>query len=258
MCELFAMSAKYPTRVHFSMSIFAQHGGDTGPHKDGWGVAYYQGKETWRTKAAESAAFSNTLEFVRENAPATSLMLSHIRLATHGDVNLENTQPFSYPLHGKRITFAHNGHVPDLLESHSPTLYQPIGTTDSETVFAMVLARFKQLAELDRDQRFNALEMFLQDLGNAGPLNVVFSDSQYLFAFSNKRTQPDKSIRPPGMHFLCRQCSSRQELDLSGVQIGGDQQELVLFASVPLSSEDWQPMEPNRLYVAEQGHLIRK
>ena len=42
MCELFAMSSLYPTTVTFSLNEFSKHGGFNGPHKDGWGVAYYE------------------------------------------------------------------------------------------------------------------------------------------------------------------------------------------------------------------------
>jgi glutamine amidotransferase len=257
MCELFAMSAKYPTKVSMSMDIFASHGGDVGPHKDGWGVAYYQGNEAWQLKAAESAAYSDSLKFVRSHAPETNLMISHIRLATHGHVGLENTQPFSYPMNKQRITFAHNGHVPKIFESVPSLLYTPLGTSDSEVVFSTLLSFLETRTALSNNQLFNELEAFLTELADLGPLNIIFSDGDLLFAFSNKRTQPDKSISAPGMHMLCRQCSSSEEKEFSNVHIEGTHQNLVLFSSVPLNDEPWQPMEPNRLYVAQNGMLIR-
>ncbi|MDX1472613.1 MAG: class II glutamine amidotransferase, partial [Reinekea sp.] len=103
MCELFAVSARHPTSIQVSMSVFAEHGGLTGPHKDGWGIAYYQGNDAWLVKAPESAANSQTQALVRASAPLTNLALAHIRLATQGNVSLNNTQPFSFPLHGKKI-----------------------------------------------------------------------------------------------------------------------------------------------------------
>jgi glutamine amidotransferase len=35
------MSSRWPTTVRLSLDEFARHGGMTGPHKDGWGVAWY-------------------------------------------------------------------------------------------------------------------------------------------------------------------------------------------------------------------------
>ena len=43
MCELFAMSSRHPATVTLSLSELLRHGGDTGPHADGWGIAYYEG-----------------------------------------------------------------------------------------------------------------------------------------------------------------------------------------------------------------------
>jgi len=44
MCELLGMSANVPTDICFSFKGLRERGGKTGPHKDGWGVAFYQGK----------------------------------------------------------------------------------------------------------------------------------------------------------------------------------------------------------------------
>ena len=42
MCELLALSSNQPATVSFSLMQFAAHGGFSGPHKDGWGIGYYQ------------------------------------------------------------------------------------------------------------------------------------------------------------------------------------------------------------------------
>lgn len=44
MCELLGMSANVPTDICFSFAGLIRRGGDTGPHGDGWGVAFYDGK----------------------------------------------------------------------------------------------------------------------------------------------------------------------------------------------------------------------
>lgn len=45
MCELFAMAAKVPSTVQWSLEEFSRHGGLSGPHKDGWGIAWYDERE---------------------------------------------------------------------------------------------------------------------------------------------------------------------------------------------------------------------
>ena len=41
MCELFGMSTRRPSTVTLSLEEFSRHGGLSGPHKDGWGIALY-------------------------------------------------------------------------------------------------------------------------------------------------------------------------------------------------------------------------
>ena len=53
MCELFALSSNQPTNVTFSLSEFAKHGGLTGPHKDGWGIAFYANRDAQIIKRTE-------------------------------------------------------------------------------------------------------------------------------------------------------------------------------------------------------------
>ncbi|MGL5672600.1 MAG: class II glutamine amidotransferase, partial [Plesiomonas shigelloides] len=44
MCELLGMSANVPTDICFSFTGLARRGGQTGPHKDGWGITFYEGR----------------------------------------------------------------------------------------------------------------------------------------------------------------------------------------------------------------------
>ena len=44
MCELFGMSARRPTDVNRSLALLRPRGGEVGPHSDGWGLAFYEGK----------------------------------------------------------------------------------------------------------------------------------------------------------------------------------------------------------------------
>ncbi len=46
MCELFAMSARHETKVDRSRNVLRPRAGEIGPHSDGWGVAFYEGRAT--------------------------------------------------------------------------------------------------------------------------------------------------------------------------------------------------------------------
>jgi predicted glutamine amidotransferase len=49
MCELLGMSANIPTDICFSFTGLMQRGGRTGPHRDGWGITFYN--EQWHKMA---------------------------------------------------------------------------------------------------------------------------------------------------------------------------------------------------------------
>ena len=44
MCELLGMNCNVPTDIRFSFSGLIQRGGRTGAHRDGWGIAFYEGR----------------------------------------------------------------------------------------------------------------------------------------------------------------------------------------------------------------------
>ena len=43
MCQLLAMNCNVPTDIVFSFTGFAQRGGRTDTHRDGWGIAFFEG-----------------------------------------------------------------------------------------------------------------------------------------------------------------------------------------------------------------------
>lgn len=64
MCELFALSANLPVAATFSLETFSRHGGLEGPHKDGWGIACYDGADVRIIREPDAAADSPWLRFV--------------------------------------------------------------------------------------------------------------------------------------------------------------------------------------------------
>lgn len=64
MCELFAMSSLLPADVTYSLTEFAQHGGRTGPHRNGWGIAHAEDGDVRLIKDTDAAADSPSVRFV--------------------------------------------------------------------------------------------------------------------------------------------------------------------------------------------------
>ena len=262
MCELFAMSSRYPTSVGFSLETLARRGGLDGPHKDGWGVAYFEGNDVFLLRESSPAAESGLVRFMETNGPPSDLVLSHIRHATQGETVLRNTQPFQRELGGRAHVFTHNGDLLDIrdrcrLESRR---FIPIGDTDSEVAFCCLLERLAPLWDQAEDKmpsvesRLEIVAEFAAWLRPLGPFNFIYSDGDALFIHSHRRTQDDGNVRPPGLHLLVRSCNEQAvDLTQSGVLLAPTAQELVLVASVPLTDEPWEPMSEGEVVALKKG-----
>jgi len=262
MCELFAMSSRYPTSVGFSLETLARRGGHDGPHKDGWGVAYFEDRDVFLLRESSPAAESGLVRFMEKNGPPSDLVISHIRLATQGDPALRNTQPFQRELGGRAHVFAHNGDMPGIrekyqLKSHCHT---PIGDTDSEYAFCCLLERLGKIWDPVSDRlpsvecRLAVIATFAAEFRPHGPFNFVYSDGDALFIHSHRRKQNDGEERPPGLHLLVRS-ENEQAVDLakSGVMLAPLAQELALVASVPLTDEPWEPVGEGEVVALARG-----
>ncbi len=265
MCELFAMSARHPATVRMSLEEFARHGGGSGPHKDGWGIAWDDDGDLRVVKETHPAAASPCVRFIQSNPFATTLALSHIRRATQGAVATRNCQPFVRELGGRWHAFAHNG---DLRGSAGELRtrarrFAPVGETDSERAFCALLNRLAPLWGGGQIPplavRWRVISRFAARLRALGPANFLYVDGDALFAHADRRTQSDGSVRPPGLWVLSRRCAPEARLATAGLRIDGGarEQRVTLFASVALTAEAWRPLAPGALVAARRGALYR-
>ncbi len=264
MCELFAMSSRVPATVQMSLEEFSRHGGLAGPHKDGWGIAWYDERDVRLVKEALPAADSACVRFIQNNPFATSCAISHVRKATRGAVALRNCQPFVREMGGHWHCFAHNGDLAgiDAALPAAPERFRPVGDTDSELAFCALLERLRPLwAGRERpslESRLDVVDRFATALRALGPANFLYADGDALFAHGDRRHQADGSIRPPGLWRLQRQCPAGGELATGGLRIEAhDQpQEVALFASVPLTHEAWTPLARGEVLAVESGRVV--
>ena len=268
MCELLAMSGRLPANVSFSLDEFSRHGGGTGPHKDGWGIAFFQDRDARVVREPVPAATSACVQFIERFPIRSPMVLSHIRLATQGKVTLENTQPFTRELGGRLHVFAHNGDV-EIASDPEFALgrFRPMGDTDSERAFCALLHRLEEpwLRDLDPptlEERREILVEFAEHLRLRGIGNFLYTDGELLVAHGHKRHQADGSISPPGLHFLCRRCVDEPSGDFvaEGLRVSSDDhdQAIVLVASVPLTDEGWTPMAPGEVLVVVAGEIVSR
>lgn len=262
MCELFALSARLPTTVRLSLDELARHGGETGPHRDGWGVGFLQGGDALLVREPEAASESRFLAFLRQQQVRSSTVVAHIRRATQGATLLRNTQPFTRELGGQTHVFAHNGMLIGIEEDpRFPTRrFRRIGDTDSEHAFCALLERLAPLWERGAPplaDRLRVVAAFAAELRTLGPSNFLYADGDVVFAHGHRRRDESGEIRPPGLHVLCRHCSAGQDgLPVPGVAIEPSQeQQVVLAASVPLTKEHWEALAEGEIAVLREGRL---
>lgn len=267
MCELFAMSSVLPTSVSFSLNRLARHGGAEGPHRDGWGVAFYEGADALVLREPLAASESNLVGHIERHGPPSAMVISHIRYASLGQRALRNTQPFVRELGGSRHVFVHNGDLPGLAEQFGDLEgpFRPIGETDSELAFCHLVNRMSALW-LETDDhppplhhRLRRFAEFARALAELGPANLIYSDSDVMLVHAHRRTEPGSDDVLPGLHLLTRSCSENgPDLVESGVSLEPVRQALSLLASVPLTDEEWAPLAEGEVLAVRSGIVIHR
>ena len=136
MCELFALSAKYPCHIKLSLAQFVEQAGSR--NVDGWGLANLEGNDAYIYREPVSAKQSMLAQFLAKEGVIGNTVLSHVRHCTVGDIRLANTHPFIREWEGQLHLFAFNGDVPDAKVMYKSTLhFQAIGNTDAEWAFCL-------------------------------------------------------------------------------------------------------------------------
>ena len=267
MCELFAMSSRHPANVRFSLEEFSRHGGLAGPHKDGWGIAWYEGADVRLVKEPSAASDSACLGFIQDHPFRSTTVVGHVRRATQGRLTLANTQPFTRELGGQVHVFAHNGDLDsvNLRNSFHLGAYHPVGETDSEYAFCALLERLSRHWREPKQAppvavRLALVSEFAAGLRTLGPANFLYADGDALFVHGHKRTHAD-GIRPPGLHLLCRTCAGETGAFVAeGLAIGpaAAAQEVVIAASVPLTAgEPWRALVDGEIVVVRGGRIVQ-
>ncbi|TXH29045.1 MAG: class II glutamine amidotransferase, partial [Burkholderiaceae bacterium] len=141
MCELLGMSANVPTDIVFSFTGLMQRGGGSGPHRDGWGVGFYEGRGLRLFQDPQASIDSEVARLLTRYPIKSEVVIGHVRQANVGTVCLANTHPFSRELWGRNWCFAHNGQLSDFTPLGS--FYRPVGDTDSEAAFCDLLKRVR-------------------------------------------------------------------------------------------------------------------
>ena len=90
MCQLLGMNANTPTDVMFSFTGFSTRAEE---HKDGFGIAFFEGPGVRLFVDTSSARESPVAEMVRRYPIRSQNIVAHIRKATQGRVALSSAIP---------------------------------------------------------------------------------------------------------------------------------------------------------------------
>ncbi|MBU6950513.1 class II glutamine amidotransferase [Hahella sp. HN01] len=255
MCQLLGMSANAPTDICFSWTGLMFRGGQTGPHKDGWGIAFYEGKGLREFRDPNPSATSEIARFISQYPIKSRTVISHIRQANVGDISLENTHPFIRELGGYYWCFAHNGQLKSYQDLPLGR-FRPVGETDSEHAFCWLL---EDVASGCND--FNSLECLggrlyrnCLELTSRGVFNMLFTNSEYLFAYCSTK-----------LYWITRQapfgCASLEdgEIRVNFEEHTNPTDKVTMIVTEPLTvDEEWRQMRPGELIAFRDGAVAAR
>jgi glutamine amidotransferase len=254
MCELLGMSANVPTDVRFSFAGLARRGGATGPHRDGWGISFYEGRGARAFHDPRPSADSEIARLLRNYEVRSKIVIAHVRRANRGRVSLENTHPFTRELWGRAWTFAHNGQLKGV-KKQPLGAFNPIGGTDSEYAFCWTLEQLRsRFASLPSPRALEVeLSKLWRELAQMGVLNVLLSEGRCLYAYCTKPLHYIERRAPFGRATLI---DDDLQVDFSQVTTPNDR--VTVVASAPLTrDESWSVLPLGRLSVFVDGALAR-
>lgn len=187
MCELLGMSANVPTDIVFSFTGLMQRGGKTGPHRDGWGIGFYEGRGIRVFQDPKASSESEVAQLIQGYPIKSTAIIAHIRQANVGNVCLANTHPFVRELWGRSWCFAHNGQMPNF--QGLTDFYQPIGTTDSEAAFCDLLNRIRHVFDTEPNyhELLPVLSQACAEYRQQGVFNCLLSNGEWLFSFCSSK-----------------------------------------------------------------------
>jgi predicted glutamine amidotransferase len=261
MCQLLGMNCNTPTDITFSFSGFAQRGGATDHHGDGWGIAFFEGagdgaddgKGLRHFVDHSSAATSPVAQLISQYPIKSKNVIAHIRKATQGVVALENCHPFVRELWGRYWVFAHNGDLKDF----KPRLhgsFKPVGSTDSELAFAYMMqelakshAGVPSVAELTITLREIAAHIH-----RFGTFNFLLSNGQALWAHASTN-----------LYYVMRQhpfthaALVDDDVKINFADHTQPQDRVAVVVTAPLTkNEQWMKMASGQLAVFVDGAVV--
>jgi predicted glutamine amidotransferase len=178
MCRVFGCVAAEPVSIRHELleadnPLIRQ----SEQHDSGWGMAVYErpdGSDLKLVRFPEAAYSDGT--FRQVTAMRGRIFNVHVRRATMGGLTLANTHPFCLGSY----SFGHNGTIVRYPRLLTPGVSRPLGDTDSEHFFNLLMSDFDPGEPVEGLRR--AVRTTVQRSPFSG-LNFLFCDGERLFAY---------------------------------------------------------------------------
>jgi predicted glutamine amidotransferase len=178
MCRVFGCVASEPVSIRHEL-LEAENPliRQSEEHDSGWGMAVYERPDGSDLKLVRfpEAAYSDG-SFTRATSMRGRIFNVHVRRATMGGLSLVNTHPFCLGSY----SFGHNGTVVRHRRLLEPDVSRPVGDTDSEHLFNLIMSGFDPAEPVECLR--HAIRTTVEHSPFSG-LNFIFSDGERLFAY---------------------------------------------------------------------------
>jgi len=263
MPNLLAMS--FEGEIAPSFDLCCLRGGAALP--DGWGVGYYPAGEPSASVLKEPAPGPGSIrrELVRAwDHLESSLFVLHVRAAIWGANTDANTQPFVKSWGARDWMIAHAGSLTRALDVTHGAPFEPIGATDTERVFCVLLERlasqgWRSLA----DSNLRDMSEWFGELNALGTLDLVLCDGRDLLIYADRHTEPTLHLGELVPPFDRLVIGDRDvQIDFTSRQ-GTCERKGVIASSSPLQSSgtasgmNWRLLERGEIVIIRQGAVVR-
>jgi predicted glutamine amidotransferase len=281
MCELMGMSFAKPVVASVSIQAFSKRSEE---NADGWGLAWYPDRSLAMIKQPLRWSVQHTQFLEHYPGLLSSIYVAHVRQRTVGSASTHaDTHPFSRELNGREYCFAHNGTLTGDFWHRPLGRFRPIGHTDSEYLFCLLLAELDQFARvageveearlslypeirptahrpeqaddgLHSERQWKWLHQYLFRLNDFGKLNCILTDGERMFVYHDKNAWKNLTYRNIFLHEDSMNnfgdATLAVHLQAAPVNHG------VIVATNPLSVDGWQQFLPGEMKVLHQGGIV--
>ena len=211
----------------------------------------------WPWSGSPCAGLAQQTQFL-DSYPGllSSIYVAHVRHRTTGsEPTYADTHPFARELGGREYCFAHNGTLKGGFWQKPLGGFRPVGSTDSEFLFCLLLAELeKRDGGLEDEQQWRGLHQFLIGCNDYGHLNCIFTDGDQLLAYHDKSGFKGLTYRHVFLHEdsvnLFGDATVKVNLQADPVNWG------CIVATNPLSAEGWLSFLPGEIKVIQKGKVV--